>query len=153
MRQVQEWDTPTLRLAPPRFRGICIVASKTPPGGGGTPRACLQPEQEESDQKGPCGPCRLRPILLMSQPPFLPGVGPWILPAAFPSWVPAVPHTRPGLSSFLPSLSAPKHTTVFVLCCQTLAAVKMKVAQSCPALAISWTIRSMEFSRPGYWSA
>jgi len=55
-----------------------------PPGGGGTPRACLQPERGQSDQKGPCSRCRLRPTLLMSQPPLLPGVGPWILPAHSP---------------------------------------------------------------------
>ena len=29
---------------------------------------------------------------------------------------------------------------------------KVKVAQSCPNLCNPWTIRSMEFSRPGYWS-
>ena len=74
MRQVQEWDTHTLRLAPPRFRGICIVASKTPPGGGGTPRTCLQPEQGESDQKGPCGPCRLT-TNLTDEPATLPSWG------------------------------------------------------------------------------
>ena len=28
----------------------------------------------------------------------------------------------------------------------------VKVAQSCPTLATSWTIQSMEFSRPEYWS-
>ena len=29
---------------------------------------------------------------------------------------------------------------------------KVKVAQSCQLFAIPWTIRSMEFSRPEYWS-
>ena len=30
--------------------------------------------------------------------------------------------------------------------------VKVKVAQSCPALCDSMTIQTMEFSRPEYWS-
>ena len=30
--------------------------------------------------------------------------------------------------------------------------VKMKVTQSCPTLCNPWTIQSMEFSRPEYWS-
>ena len=30
--------------------------------------------------------------------------------------------------------------------------VKVKAAQSCPTLCDSWTIRSVEFSRPEYWS-
>ena len=28
----------------------------------------------------------------------------------------------------------------------------MKVAQACPTLCNQWTIQSMEFSRPEYWS-
>ena len=30
--------------------------------------------------------------------------------------------------------------------------LKVKVAQSCPTFATPWTIQSMEFSRPEYWS-
>ena len=30
--------------------------------------------------------------------------------------------------------------------------VKVKVAQLCPTLLTPWTIQSMEFSRPEYWS-
>ena len=29
---------------------------------------------------------------------------------------------------------------------------EMKVAQLCPSLVTPWTIQSMEFSRPEYWS-
>ena len=30
--------------------------------------------------------------------------------------------------------------------------VKVNMAQSCPALVTPWTVQSMEFSRPEYWS-
>ena len=30
--------------------------------------------------------------------------------------------------------------------------LKVKVAQSCPTFVTPWTIQSMEFSRPEYWS-
>ena len=33
-----------------------------------------------------------------------------------------------------------------------IAKVKAKVAQSCPTLCEQWTLWSMEFSRPEYWS-
>ena len=38
------------------------------------------------------------------------------------------------------------------LVAQMVKKVKVKVIQSCPTLCNPWTIQSMEFSRPEYWS-
>ena len=57
-----------------------------------------------------------------------------------------------GISQCFPFVRDSEEFFLAPLCLWVLLIIEVKVAQSCPTLAIPWTIQSTEFSRPEYWS-
>ena len=57
-----------------------------------------------------------------------------------------------GMSQCFPFVRDSEEFFLASLCLWVLLIIEVKVIQSCPTLAIPWTIQSMEFSRPEYWS-